>query len=359
MTIKTTISLFVAALLAVVGTTARAAEPWVSFRHIGIEDGLSHTTVPSITQDTVGYIWVATHDGLNRYDGHTFRTYRSDSDNPASLPDNVIQRLACDTRGNLWVLSHSSLTRYDRQLDAFEPNSLPEGDNTEFSAIAPLDSARLLVGTSAALYVFDIDSRAFKPIVPDCNVNALAVLADTCYIGTPAGVTVLARGSAKPALLPGLTTSVNAFATDGFDLWIATEGSGVWRHSAATGRTSRFDNDTNRRLCSPFVRSLDTDHTHRLWIGTVDGLSVYNPATRSLRTFSSTVSPRTAGTTPLSHSSVRSLFADRSGGMWIGTWYGGINYYHPLQNRFRNIGAPPLNDNVVSCIVPSGYLIYI
>lgn len=359
MTIKTTIFLFIASVLAIVGSAARAAEPWVSFRHIGIEDGLSHTTVPSITQDTVGYIWVATHDGLNRYDGHTFRTYRSDSDNPASLPDNVIQRVVCDPRGNLWILSHSNLTRYDRLLDAFEPNRLPEGDNTEFCAVAPLDSARLLVGTSAALYVFDIDSRTFKTIVPACNINALAVLADTCYIGTPAGVSIITRGSAKPVRLPGPTASVNAFATDGSDLWIATEGSGVWRHSDTTGRTSRFDNGTDRRLCSPFVRSLDTDHTHRLWIGTVDGLSVYNPATRSLRTFSSTVSPRTAGPTPLSHSSVRSLFADRSGGMWIGTWYGGINYYHPLQNRFRNISAPPLNDNVVSCIVPSGHLIYI
>ncbi len=358
-TYKTFVTAFVAAILSFAAQPSGAAEPWVSFRHIGIEDGLSHTTVPSIVQDTLGYIWVATHDGLNRYDGHAFKTYRSESGNPESLPDNVIKRLVCDTRGNLWILSHGNLTRYDRLLDTFEPNALPEGDATEFNAVAPLDSTRLLVGTCRALYVFDINRRRFTPLVPDLSVNALAVLADTCYVGTSRGVSYITRENQKPKALPGVSTSVNAFATDGNDLWIATEGSGVWRHSALTGRTSRFDNSAAARLCSPFVRALGTDRSGRLWIGTVDGLCVYNPATSSMRTFTATNTPGTAGATPLSHSSVRSLLADNSGGIWIGTWYGGINYYHPLQNRFRNIGMPPLNDNVVSCIVPSGHNIYI
>lgn len=338
---------------------ARGAEPWVSFRHIGIEDGLSHTTVPSITQDSLGYIWVATHDGLNRYDGHSFRTYRSESGDSLSLPDNVVKRLEIDARGNLWVLSHASLARYDRKHDSFEPNALPEGDGTEFNAIAPLDSARLLVGSGHALYTFDIKSRTFTPVVRNSAVNALAVLADTCYIGTSRGVCYITADNTRPQYLPGISAPVNAFAVEGRNLWVATEGAGVWCHSAATGRTTRFDDDAALRLCSPFVRSLETDRTGRLWIGTVDGLCVYNPVTRSLRTFVAGVASRTAGATPLSHSSVRSLFADRSGGMWIGTWFGGINYYHPLQNRFRNIGMPPLNDNVVSCIVPSGRYIFI
>lgn len=344
-------------VLSLVSVVSRAAEPWVSFRHIGIDEGLSHTTVPSITQDSLGYIWIATHDGLNRYDGHSFKVYRSAGGRTGTLPDNVIKRVVCDPAGNLWILSHGSLTRYNRLLDTFEPNALPAGDNSEFNAVAPVDSTRLLVGTGRGLYIFDIPTGKFSTLAKDCNVAAVAVIGDTYYMGTHDGAYAV-RGSDRRALA-GFASPVNAFLADGETLWIATEGAGVWRYPVATGRAERLDGEAGVHICSPFVRSLELDQGYRLWIGTVDGLSVYNPATGDLRTFTATASPRAAGAAPLSHSSVRSIFADRSGGMWIGTWFGGINYYHPLRNRFRNIGMPPLNDNVVSCIVPSGDYIYI
>ena len=356
---KKTIYIAIALLLSLV-FQARATEPWVSFRHIGIEEGLSHTTVPSITQDSLGYIWVATHDGLNRYDGRTFKTYRTQNGNPASLPDNVIKKLECDPSGNLWIVSGKSLSRYNRLLDTFEPNALPEGDNTEFSVISPLDSTTLLAATGKGIYSFDISSRTFTPLLTGHAVSALAIAADSCFFGTAGGAFAMPLAGGSAVAVADVKAPVNAFLNDnGNGLWIATEGEGVWRYNTRTGHAERFDNRQNRRLHSLFVRSLGYDKTGRLWIGTVDGLSVYNPTTGVMRTFTATPASNAAGATPLSHSSVRSIFSDKRGGMWIGTWYGGLNYYHPLQNRFRNIGMPSLNDNVVSCIVPSQGNIYI
>ncbi len=332
---------------------ARGAEPWVSFRHIGIEQGLSHSTVPSIAQDSLGYIWVATQDGLNRYDGHSFKIYRNDRDNDRSLPDNVVKRVICDPAGNLWIVCAGTLVRYDRRLDSFESNPLPEGDHSELNLAVPLDSGAMLLGTSEGLYRFDIAERRYSPLITDITVNALAATGGYYFIGNRNGCYRLKAGSRKPERLPGVSTPVNALYNDGREIWIATEGEGVWRHNLSTGKTSKLDIP----LRSAFVRALCKDYDGRLWIGTINGLIVYDPAEGSTRTF--TTEHYTTGATPLSHSSIRSIFADRHGGIWIGTWFGGLNYCHPLQNRFRHIGTPPLNDKVVSCIIPDGDIIYI
>lgn len=344
--------LIVALLLVMLAAAARATEPWVSFRHVGIGQGLSNSTVQSIAQDSLGYIWVATHDGLNRYDGNSFKIYRSDSADDASLPENVIKRVFCDVRGNLWVISAGNLTRYDHRLDSFEAQPLPDGDSSGFNTAVALDSATLLVGTAHHLYKFHIDRREFTQLAT-APVSAIAVSGNRYFIGGQSGLSVLLPAESEPRTIAAISAPVNALHADGKNLWIATEGSGVWLHDIASGATSRLAVE----LPSPFVRSLATDSNRKLWIGTVDGLSVYTPADRSLRTF--TAKTDESGATPLSHSSVRSIFADKRGGIWIGTWFGGLNYYHPLQNRFRNIGVPPLTDGVVSCIVPWGNYLYI
>ena len=68
-----------------------------------IKDGLSQGMVRSMIQDKEGYMWFATKDGLNKYDGYHVTVYRNDSKNPLSLPDNYITKLAEDDNGNLWV----------------------------------------------------------------------------------------------------------------------------------------------------------------------------------------------------------------------------------------------------------------
>ncbi|WP_233567315.1 two-component regulator propeller domain-containing protein [Parabacteroides sp. AM58-2XD] len=73
------------------------------FRHYQVENGLSDNMVTCCVQDKSGYIWIGTRDGLNRFDGYTFKVFRNDPDVPESLGNNWITHLDCDRDGNLWV----------------------------------------------------------------------------------------------------------------------------------------------------------------------------------------------------------------------------------------------------------------
>ena len=94
--------------------------PSVRFDRLSIEDGLSSDSVTCILQDNLGFIWIGTQDGLNKYDGFNFAIYRHDPDDPHSLRDNFIQSVHQDRSGVLWIGTQDGwLERYDRENNQF------------------------------------------------------------------------------------------------------------------------------------------------------------------------------------------------------------------------------------------------
>src|SRR6266542_64993 len=90
------------------------------FDHIGIEQGLSQSSVNAIFQDSRGFLWFGTQDGLNRYDGHTFKIYKPDPDVPTSLSDRWMTSIVEDQEGNLWIATRQSgLNRFDPRTEQF------------------------------------------------------------------------------------------------------------------------------------------------------------------------------------------------------------------------------------------------
>ena len=86
----------------------------IKFEHFSVEEGLSATTVLAILQDSRGFLWIGTYDGLNRYDGYSIKIYNHDPDDSTSLSSNSIRSLYEDDSGNLWVGTWSSgLNKYD------------------------------------------------------------------------------------------------------------------------------------------------------------------------------------------------------------------------------------------------------
>ena len=133
-------------------------------------------------------------------------------------------------------------------------------------------------------------------------------------------------------------------------LWVATEGDGLFRLEMSSGKSTAFKHSPSdpHSISSNFARTISTDSEGRIWVGTFNGLSIFEDGQ-----FQNIYSdPFSQGS--LSQSSVRCITRDTQGGMWLGTWLGGINYWHPLKNRFINIrresGSNSLNDNIVSCI---------
>ena len=141
----------------------------VAFEYLGSEDGLSHNTVYAVRQDTTGFLWLGTADGLNRYDGYGFDVFRYDPDDPHSLSNNVVTRLHVDRRGDLWVGTRNGLNRFDPARQTF---------------VRYATSAVRAVGNYGEIYEMPPDSK-----MPPTEIAALA-REDDVKVGDelPAGV---------------------------------------------------------------------------------------------------------------------------------------------------------------------------
>ena len=99
---------------------AALAEP--AFKHWSIDAGVPHPVVTALAQDGVGFIWVGTQNGLARWDGYQFTTYKADPQTAGSLPANYVQTLHVDPQGDLWVgANNGGLVRFNVHTGRFEP----------------------------------------------------------------------------------------------------------------------------------------------------------------------------------------------------------------------------------------------
>ncbi len=346
-------AILIALLLATLTVTA-AVHTELKFKQIGLSQGLSHATVAAIGQDADGYMWIATPDGLNRYDGYSFRVYRPEPGNESSLADNSVKRLAFDAEGAMWVCGNRTLSRYDASADNFA--NYPFDGQGSITDILPIDSERVLVGSTAGLYTFNPASGKFAEGASGKKVSkqiaSLSRQGDFVYIA--AGKEGLSRLNLADGTLAEIPLeggpSVAQTLPDGKSLLVATEGHGLFRLDPATGRTTSYRAGGHEGLGSDYVRSLAHDNQGRVWIGTFNGLDILDAERKHFTHYGA--GSREADN--LSHASVRRIYADHQGGMWLGTYFGGLNYYHPLKNQFHTLRhsplRPSLNDNVIGAM---------
>ncbi|MCM1405603.1 MAG: ATP-binding protein, partial [[Clostridium] fimetarium] len=346
-------AILIALLLATLTVTA-AVHTELKFKQIGLSQGLSHATVAAIGQDADGYMWIATPDGLNRFDGYGFRVYRPEDGNENSLATNSVKRVAFDAGGAMWVSGDKTLSRYDSSADNFRNFRFDhEGTVTD---IMPIDSARILVGSTSGLYTFNPASGEFSKGVAGKNIGlaitSLSRQGDNIYLS--AGKQGLSRlnlaDGSLTAIRLGGEPVVSQTLPDGKTILVATEGLGLIRLDSATGKTTSYRAGGPEGLGSDYVRSLAHDNQGRVWIGTFTGLDILDTERKRFEHYGA------AGqdSENLSHASVRRIYADHQGGMWLGTFFGGLNYHHPLKNQFHTLRhsptRPSLNDNVVGAM---------
>ena len=130
-----------------------SAQESARFKRLNIEDGLSQSSVEAIVQDDLGFMWIGTEDGLNRYDGYGFTTFRHDPDDPGSLADNNIWCLHVDHHGYLWVGTLSGgLDRFDPTTETFthyvrDPSDPHSISSNRIRSLAEDGEGNLWIGT--------------------------------------------------------------------------------------------------------------------------------------------------------------------------------------------------------------------
>ena len=139
----------------------------IQFKHLTINDGLSQNAVFAILQDRKGFMWFGTGDGLNRYDGYSFKVYRPEADNETSLSNSWITSITEDKNGFVWIgTRQGGLNRFDPRSGLFtvfkhDPNDSLSLSNNRINALFIDKKGALWVGTDSDLDRFEPKDESF------------------------------------------------------------------------------------------------------------------------------------------------------------------------------------------------------
>lgn len=300
------------------------------FVHIGLTEGLSHSIVWDIAQDKFGYLWFATHNGLNRYDGYRFEVFRLDQGDSLRVGNNIIRTCFADSKGEIWVGTDDGLAYYNSEKGQFEYFSCREGDEERpVHGIAEMGENELLIYTlRKKLLVFNRETGLFhapQGVLADILPSSVSSQGDWVYITTPEGIHVYSVTEKKIEFIPLKTSSrYRKFVClrqhpDRF--WVGTAGEGLFRYDMRTGQVTHYTHEKGRpgSLSSDFVRSLAFDSDGNLWIGTLNSVNIYDDKEERFHVYVDDAVKAGNGV-PLS---VRKVYKDVQGGMWLGTYQRG------------------------------------
>ena len=281
----------------------------IKFEHLSIEEGLSQSGVNCILQDSRGFLWFGTGDGLNKYDGYSFEIYKHDPDNAGNLSNNDVLALFEDRSGTLWIGTRRGLNKYNPRDNTFT-HWLNDSDNpsslshNHVLSIYESQDGLLWIGTNGGgLNRFDKDSNQF-----------------TRFLNQPENPNSLSHND------------VFSISSDSMDtLWIGTR-DGLNQFDSKNEAFIRWpDRPGNAKsLSHNEVRAIFADRSGTLWIGTRDGLNEVDLQEGTLRRWLN----EPGNSKSLSHNEIRSIFEDSSGMLWIGTWGGGLNRFNHQDKTF-------------------------
>ncbi len=370
------------------------------FDTLGIEQGLSQSSGRVIFQDRQGFLWIGTEDGLNRYNGYNFTTFKRDPGNPNSISDGWINDIVEDHDGYLWIGTRlGGLNRYDPRAGTFTHFQHTEGNSTSLAddhvtALLIDNENQLWVGTLSGLDQFDRETQTFhhipyhvpqpstnddlivtpeldsdaeknqdeaKPVTRSKKLsskNISALFQDSegfIWIGTLDGglnvfdppsetyTNYLPAPDYPGSISSGRITSI-AEGIDG-DLWIGTQtGLNVFDPVEEKFTSFMHDQDEPQSIISDAINVLRIDGSGNLWIGTPEGLD------RMSADRSHFIHYRNDPTfqRSISNNSILAIYEDRGGVLWFGTHGGGINRYDRERDKFAYYRHDPDDPNSLS-----------
>ncbi len=337
---------------------AAASTPPMVFRHLGAEEGLLQSTVMATAQDRQGFIWLATEDGLYRYDGYVLRRFGRDRETRNGLAGNFIWDIQPDRAGNLWLaVRNGGVVRFDPQKEIFHAYRHDPADARSLSSdavrqlLVAADGKIWIATTGGGLNALDPRNGAITRYRHDAAIAAslssdvVTALAEdrsgAIWVGTDDGLNRLQPGSGRfrryvhdarqSRSLPSNRISKLHVGRNG-RLWVGSFDRGLSRFDGdeVGFRQFRAGAPASGGLSNPDVRAVFEDDAGRLWVGTANGLNLLEPSSSRFVRYDRDP----ADGASLRDSYVMSLFQDRAGVLWVGTRFGGVSRWNPRSWSF-------------------------
>ncbi len=326
----------------------------IRFEHITHEQGLSQSSVFSIVEDSIGFIWLATEDGLNRFDGLTCKVFRHDARDSTSVASSGIKKLFVDGKQRMWVItSNGQLDRYLAQTETFKHYHLhfKAPDGREFNRVASIaqnDSGEIWVGlTSGHLFRLDAQADRFSPCPFNKKFFPNPILLQVLHFDRQGNLWLGTWGGLFKADLQNGTLQSFSWAQGrpinmvldlaedkSGNLWMVTAGSGVRYFDLQKEKFTTFHHNPQNSmgLSSNRTMSILVDSQSNVWIGTIDAGVNFLPH-GSIQFVHYRHNPHEPFS--LANGAVLSIYEDRSGNIWFGHYHGGVSRYDPRRSPFH------------------------
>ena len=334
------------------------------FRHYQVEDGLSNNAVLSCLQDSKGFLWFGTKDGLNRFDGYTFKVFRNDPEDKTSIGNNFIRCLYMDNNHVLWAGTDKGLYKYDASNESFSLLRTPF--TAQVTSIKMDTRGNLWFISNFNLFKYDIVTSRLEQfnVGNYFEATSICTLADSSvWVSTSSGQ--LEKYDPRTGRFTGFDLfshsprSVsnwieNLYATADGNILVGTSNQGVKIFNTA-GADYKDVLTYNPDHTEIFARNFLQTSASECWIATESGIYIYDLNTREC----THLHKEYTNPYSISDNAVYSFCKDKEGGIWAGTYFGGINYF-PQQpvtfsKYFPEKGRNSISGNVVREIIEDRY----
>ncbi|RYG49619.1 MAG: hybrid sensor histidine kinase/response regulator, partial [Chitinophagaceae bacterium] len=321
------------------------------FRHYQVENGLSNNAVICSAQDKQGFLWFGTKDGLDRFDGYTFKIFRYDADDQGSIGSNFIHCLYEDPNGTLWVGTENGLYKYNATTESFSIVTIQAPGRVRDITMDDKGDLWFISNFMLIRYSESAGKLNYYDPLQYFAATSVCFAAGKIWVSTTGG------------LLQKYDRDNNRFQA--FDMY-AQSGKPVntWIEKLYTGSQNKifigtsvhgaklFDISSssykdiltyNADKTEVFARNFIQASADEYWIGTESGIFIYNIASGAVVNLKKKYNDPYS----LSDNAVYTFCKDKEGGIWTGTYFGGINYY-PKQFNYFNKLFPRSGENSLS-----------
>ncbi|OFX18299.1 MAG: hypothetical protein A2033_17780 [Bacteroidetes bacterium GWA2_31_9] len=354
--------LYTVSICAIVAFTTNSQT--IKFFHYTTDDGLSQGSVKAIIQDNSGFMWFGTDDGLNKFDGYSFTVFQNNPIDSFSISNNDVNAIIQDKDGLIWIGTNWGLNSYNPITNKFNhylqnPKKEYQLSDNVIQCLFEDEYGIIWIGTeNGGLVGFDKKIKKFTvykqnpnetSTLPSNNVNCIIQALDgNIWIGTDIGFSKFKKISglfvnykfknSSDSLLVTKNNKVTCIYEDSQErFWIGTDKGGINLFDRKTEQFQNFgllssDNTENKKNR---IRAIIEDTDHKIWFATSAGLTYFDEEKLNFIQYYQNQND-IEDNFSLNFNDLYSLYKDKSGSIWVGTYGNGINVFHPKRIKFNH-----------------------
>lgn len=331
------------------------------FRHYNIENGVSSNNISTLFQDQKGYIWIGTENGLNRFDGNQFTLYQKNNPLYSNFHANSINTICETTDKELWLGTDNGVFIYNQVKDTFTPFVKQTSDKTSITSwithIIQDKAGNIWIAThKQGIFLFNTQTDKLTQFEIPQNDNIVTrILNDeqnNIWLSGPYQLCKLNKvnNTFETYAIEEKTESIYSMALwedSSNHIWIGTWDKGLWKLDPRTKQVEKYlTGEKGKGILH--IHSILEYSPELLLIGSDDGLTIFNPVTHESFLYDNYGDNEKS----LSDKFIYPILKDREGGVWIGTYYNGINYLPPYCGQFNGYSEssdiPYFNSRIIS-----------